>query len=338
MDDPAVIARRAARVRPARRRAPRARARIPTVKQELLANTEPRSRAASSARRASSSATSCTSGRIACARSRTRSRRRPADARDRRGAGTRAGRAALGSGARDWSRTSTAVRPQDSESCASANSATRAGWRRLGAPVRGVNARRGEADRGQPEARRGVSRLGCDRSLDLPPPVPRVGGSAQSPGGSLAENVATHTLVIGDEKLEIPGVLPVLPVRDAVVFPGHVPCRSRSAARARSPRSTTRATAASSSSRRSATRRPRIRRSRSSTRSRASCAWCAWSTRGARASRRSCVGARAHAARRGATRTTPRSACAIEPTRRARRPSRRARGRARARASSSRSA
>jgi ATP-dependent Lon protease len=36
----------------------------------------------------------------------------------------------------------------------------------------------------------------------------------------LAENVAPHSLVIGDERLEIPGVLPVLPVRDAVVFPG----------------------------------------------------------------------------------------------------------------------
>jgi ATP-dependent Lon protease len=36
----------------------------------------------------------------------------------------------------------------------------------------------------------------------------------------LTENVASHSLVIGDERLEIPGVLPVLPVRDAVVFPG----------------------------------------------------------------------------------------------------------------------
>ncbi|HVH06869.1 MAG TPA: endopeptidase La, partial [Myxococcota bacterium] len=36
----------------------------------------------------------------------------------------------------------------------------------------------------------------------------------------MAENVATHSLVIGDERLEIPTVLPVLPVRDAVVFPG----------------------------------------------------------------------------------------------------------------------
>jgi ATP-dependent Lon protease len=36
----------------------------------------------------------------------------------------------------------------------------------------------------------------------------------------LQENGSGHTVTIGDEKLEIPSVLPVLPVRDAVVFPG----------------------------------------------------------------------------------------------------------------------
>jgi ATP-dependent Lon protease len=37
----------------------------------------------------------------------------------------------------------------------------------------------------------------------------------------LAEDVApSHSLVIGEERLEIPAIVPVLPVRDAVVFPG----------------------------------------------------------------------------------------------------------------------
>jgi ATP-dependent Lon protease len=52
--------------------------------------------------------------------------------------------------------------------------------------------------------------------LDPGPPVP----SVPALGGELEENASGHTVTVGDEKLEIPAVLPVLPVRDAVVFPG----------------------------------------------------------------------------------------------------------------------